>query len=51
MLGPLFGHMFLMLVDLHSKWMDVNVVMSAMSSTMIEHLRNIIATHGLPKLE
>ena len=48
--GPLLGHMFLILVDAHSKWMEVKLVKTATSTITIEHLRNIFATHGLPEM-
>ena len=48
--GPLLGQMFLILVDAHSKWMEVKVVKTATSSITIKHLRNIFATHGLPEM-
>ena len=48
--GPLLGHMSLILVDAHSKWMEVKAVKTATSTTTIEHLRNIFATHGLPEM-
>ena len=48
--GPLEGHIFLVLVDAHSKWMDVRLVKKATSTTTISHLRAIFATHGLPEL-
>ena len=47
--GPYMGHMFLVLVDAHSKWMDVVMMQSITSRQTIEKLRNIFATHGLPK--
>ena len=48
--GPLLGRLFLILVDAYSKWMEVKIVRTATSTTTIEHLRNILATHGLPKM-
>ena len=42
--------MFLILVDAHSKWMEVKLVKTATSTINIEHLRNIFATHGLPEM-
>ena len=48
--GPLRGHMFLVTVDAHSKWMDVKAVKAATSSSTIEHLRSLFATHSLPEL-
>ena len=41
--------MFLVLVDAHSKWMDVIPVHAATSSATIEKLRVVFATHGLPE--
>ena len=48
--GPLLGHMFLILVDAHSKWMGVKLVKTATSTITIEHLTNIFSTHGLPEM-
>ncbi len=48
--GPLLGHMFLVTVDAHSKWMDVKALKSATSQSTIEHLRSLFATHGFPEL-
>lgn len=44
------GRMFLILVDAHSKWMEVKPVSSATSAVTIEQLRSIFATHGLPEM-
>ena len=46
--GPFQGKMFLIVVDAHSKWMEVAIVNSATSSVTIEKLRSMFATHGLP---
>ena len=48
--GPFLGQMLLILVDAHSKWMEVHPVTTATSSITIEHLRVILATHGLPEM-
>lgn len=48
--GPVRGHMFLVVVDAHSKWMEVRTVKNATSSTTITALRSIFATHGIPEL-
>ena len=48
--GPFMGKMFLILVDAHSKWMEVKTVTSATSTVTIEHLCSIFATHGLPEM-
>ena len=47
--GPFEGKMFLVLVDAHSKWLEVFPVQSATSSVTIEKLRSVLATHGLPR--
>ena len=46
--GPFMGKMFLVVVDAHSKWLDVVVVPSTSSNITIQKLRMIFATHGLP---
>ena len=43
------GKMYLVLVDTHSKWMDVEVMSQITASQTIEKLRSIFAVHGLPK--
>ena len=47
--GPFQGEMFLVLVDAYSKWLEVHVMKSTTSTATIEKLREIFATHGLPK--
>lgn len=47
---PLFGHMFLVIVDAYSKCMEIKVSKTATSTLTIEHLRTLLATHGLPEL-
>ena len=44
--GPFLGHM---LVDVHSKWLDIHQMQSITSSKTIEKLRIVFATHGLPQ--
>nr|XP_033960387.1 uncharacterized protein K02A2.6-like [Pseudochaenichthys georgianus] len=48
--GPFMGKMFFVLIDAHSKWMDVVPVNSATSATTIECLRTSFSNHGLPEL-
>lgn len=48
--GPFMGKMFFVLIDAHSKWMDVYPVNSATSATTIECLRTSFSNHGLPEL-
>ena len=47
--GPFMGKMFLVLVDAHSKWMDVVIMPQITATQTIEKLRSIFAIHGLPK--
>ena len=47
--GPFLNKMFLVLVDAHSKWLEVVPVSAATSMVTIEKLRTIFATHGLPE--
>ncbi len=49
--GPMYGgKMFLIVVDAHSKWIEVKVLSTATSATTIEALRLIFTTHGIPKM-
>ena len=48
--GPMEGKMFLLMMDAHSKWMEVHVTNSATSTATIELLRRTFATHGLPEV-
>lgn len=48
--GPFLGKSFLILVDAHSKWIEVKTVTNVTSAVTIEHLRCIFATHGLPEM-
>ena len=47
--GPFLGHMYLVIVDAHSKWLDVQLMNSITSETTIAKLKDIFATHGLPQ--
>lgn len=49
-LGPFQGKMILVIVDAHSKWLDAHVTSTSTSSTTIEKLRQVFATHGLPRM-
>ena len=48
--GPCFGKHFLILVDSHSKWLEVIPVNTATSAVTIEKLKLIFSTHGLPDM-
>ena len=47
--GPFLGHMFLVTVDPHSKWPEVELMTSTFSKKTIEVLRSLFACHRLPK--
>ena len=46
--GPFLGNMFLILVDAHSKWMDIYTMSSITSEATIGNLKASFSTHGLP---
>lgn len=48
--GPFLGEMFLLIVDAHSKWMDIYPVKSPTSQATIERLRQSFSVFGLPKM-
>eukprot|EP00731_Ephydatia_muelleri_P000767 Em0001g767a len=48
--SPFLGKMFMVVVDAHSKWLDVAVVTTPSSQQAIKILRNLFATHGLPEM-
>ena len=48
--GPFQGRMFLLLIDAHSKWLDIYPSNSSTSSSTIESLRKSFATFGLPEV-
>lgn len=47
--GPFLGRMFLVLIDAHSKWIDVHIMPSITAAHTIEKLRIVFSTHGLPR--
>ena len=48
--GPLMGKMFLLIIDAHSKSMDLHCVNSATSSVTIDKMRSTFASRGLPEI-
>ena len=48
--GPFLGKYFLVVVDAHSKWIEIVVVPSTATHHTIHNLRRIFATHGLPEV-
>ena len=49
-IGPFLGKYFLVVVDVHSKWIEIMVVPSTSAQHTIRHLRSVFATHGLPEI-
>ena len=48
--GPFMGRMFLILIDAHSKWMEVHTLSSTNSTSTIQCLRRIFTTFGIPEV-
>ena len=48
--GPFLRQVSLVVVDSHSKWLEVIPVPSTTSETTIRKLQSIFATHGLPEM-
>ncbi len=47
--GPMESHMFLVIVDAHSKWPEVAVMNSTSSEKTIEELRSVFSRFGIPQ--
>ena len=47
--GPFLGHLFLIVVDAHSKWIEAHIVSSTSADATIHKLQQIFATHGYPE--
>ena len=48
--GPFLGQMFLLIVDSHSKWLEVHVTSSSTTAVTIDKLKTTFATLGLPEV-
>ncbi|XP_056138833.1 uncharacterized protein K02A2.6-like [Lampris incognitus] len=48
--GPFEGHMYLVVVDAHSKWPEVQIMDSTTASKTIMVLRGLFSRHGLPHI-
>ena len=46
--GPFLGHMFLIVVDSHSKWIEVATMSTSTSKSTITQLRHMFARFGIP---
>ena len=47
--GPIFGKMLLIIVDAHTKWLEVCVMSSTTSSKTVVALCDVFARYGLPQ--
>ena len=47
--GPFMGNTFLLVIDAHSKWLEVVMIPSTSSHVTRQKLRGIFATYGLPE--
>ena len=48
--GPFLGQYFLVIVDAHSKWLEVFPVTSTSATLMIDKLRTLFAQFGIPQM-
>ena len=47
--GPIDGEMVLVMVDAHSKWLEVGVGIKCTAEIAVKHLRRTFVTHGIPR--
>ena len=47
--GPFIGHMYLIVIDAHSKWVEVIMMTSTTAEKTITELHKIFASYGLPE--
>lgn len=48
--GPFHGKIFLIVVDAYSKWLEVREVPTTSTAATVKVLRELFATHGIPKV-
>ena len=48
--GPYMGKMYLVMMDAYSKWIEVIVMCGTTSKKIVEEMRKIFATHGMPEV-
>ena len=46
--SPFMGKMFLLIIDAHSKWLDIHIPNSSNTKSTVEKLHMRFANHGLP---
>ena len=49
-MGPFLNHMFLVIIDAGSKWIEVFPVQSSTAKVTIQHLKTLFAQFGLPDI-
>ena len=47
--GPFYGSMYMVVVDAHSKWLEVFPMSTTTTEKTLEVLRNLFASYGLPE--
>ena len=47
--GPFLGHMWLIIIDAHSKWLEIFQMSSTTSTATVQCLRDVFARFGLPE--
>ena len=47
--GPFYGSMYMVVVDAHSKWLEVFPMTTTTTEKTLEVLRNLFASYGLPE--
>ena len=50
MLAHFHEKLFLLLMEAHSKWLEVMTVAATSTKVMLHKLRTVFATHGLPEI-
>lgn len=48
--GPFEGHMYLVMVDAHSKWPEVHIMKSTTACMTIQVLRGLFSRYGIPHI-
>ena len=46
--GPFMGHMYLIIIDAHSKQLKVLPTSTATAQSTVRNMKEVFATHGLP---
>ena len=48
--GPFMNHMFLIIIDAESKWIEALPMLTSTSKAMIKHLKTLFSQFGLPNI-